>query len=473
MEQAVVFAGLSPHPPVIIPDIGGERLPEVAKTVDGLRHVMRRLVASDPDAVVLISPHAPREPKSFSAYTGPRLRGDFAAFRAPHIEIDVPNHLILLSRIAMLCAEAGLSIWMIPAGRRLDHGAMVPLYFLLEAGWKSAVVILGLPFDLSPDHLRFGECIAEAARQLNYRLALIASGDMSHRLTPDAPYEYHPRAHIYDEQVVAAVAQGAVDDLLGIDPDLREIAGEDIYQSLLVALGATGRRFHKPHVYSYEGPFGVGYLTAVLADYTEEETPSKTEGAGNGKRPQQDQTLQPNELGPQVVELARRSVETFLKEKRTLVPPEYISGRLAERAGVFVSIKKRNGELRGCVGTVTPTRSTIAEEIIYNAVAAATQDSRFAPVRLEEMDELTFSVDILSPLEPVSGPGELDPKRYGVMVESKDGRRGLLLPDLPGIDTAEQQVALAMKKAQLGPGTPVKYYRFTVERLREPRPDLS
>ncbi|MBI3951567.1 MAG: hypothetical protein HY314_14040 [Acidobacteria bacterium] len=271
MEPAVVFTGLSPHPPVIIPDIGGERLDEVAKTVEGLKQVMQRLVASAPDVVVIISPHAPRDRRSFSAYTGLRLKGDFAAFRAPYIEVDIPNHVVLLSRIAALCHDAGISVWMIPAGRRLDHGALVPLYYLLEAGWRSPMVVMGLPFDLSVDHLRFGECIAEAARQLDRRIALIASGDMSHRLTPDAPNEYHPRAHVYDEQVVAAVARGAADEILNIDPILRDLAGEDTYQSLLVALGATGRQFHKPKVYSYEGPFGVGYLTAVLADFTEDQ----------------------------------------------------------------------------------------------------------------------------------------------------------------------------------------------------------
>lgn len=456
MEHAVVFTGLSPHPPVIIPDIGGERLDEVAKTVDGLRHVMQRLVASDPDAVVVISPHAPRDRNSFSAYTGARLKGDFAAFRAPFIEVDLPNQVILLSRIATVCQEAGLSIWMIPAGRRLDHGALVPLYFLREAGWTSSVVVLGLPFNLDVDHFRFGECIAEAARQLDLQIALIASGDMSHRLTPDAPYEYHPRAHVYDERVVAAVAAGAVDDVLSLDPSLRDLAGEDTYQSLLVALGATGRQFHKPRVCSYEGPFGVGYLTAVLADFTEDD------GVAADPRDQSDDVAE-----KEIIELARRSVEFFLKENHVLTPPERGSGKLAERAGVFVSMKTRNGELRGCVGTVTPMRKNIAEEIIHNAVAAATEDSRFAPVQLDELPDLMFSVDILSPPEPVSDVSDLNPKRYGVMVESQDGRRGLLLPDLAGIDEVEQQVALAMRKAKIPPGTPVKYWRFTVDRITE------
>jgi AmmeMemoRadiSam system protein A len=319
------------------------------------------------------------------------------------------------------------------------------------------VVVFGLPFapTLKP-HLRFGECIAEAARQLNRRIALIASGDMSHRLKHDGPYEYSPRAHLYDEQVVAAITNGDPDGIFSIDPDLREEAGEDTYQSLLVALGAIGRQFHRNEVCSYEGPFGVGYLTAILADYQESA---------------EDSTDNPKEIElsaeDEVVNLARRAVEEFVTHQRMINPPESVAGRLAGQAGVFVSIKTRDGKLRGCVGTVQPTQKNIAEEIIHNAISAATKDTRFAPVAAEELENLVFSVDILSPLEEVSDTTQLDPKRFGLLVESEDGRHGLLLPDLSGIDTVDQQVTLTMKKANLPPGTSVKYYRFVVERIPE------
>ncbi|MBI3951566.1 MAG: AmmeMemoRadiSam system protein A [Acidobacteria bacterium] len=173
------------------------------------------------------------------------------------------------------------------------------------------------------------------------------------------------------------------------------------------------------------------------------------------------------EEGEGWIKLARRSVEVFLSGEGMLATPELVSEELAGQAGVFVCIKRRNGDLRGCVGTVMPVRKNIAEEIIYNAVAAAIEDSRFVPVQLAELDDLVFSVDILSPLELVSSAADLDPKTYGVMVESEDGRRGLLLPDLAGIDHAEQQMVIAMRKAKILLGTPVKYYRFVVERISE------
>ncbi len=451
--SAVVFVGVSPHPPIIVPEIGGRHLKDVEATVRGVQEMMRRLVAARPDVVLIISPHAPLDPRSFSAYSGPRLRGDFWEFGAPQVEFDVPNHVVLLSRLAAVAHERGLPMWLVPAGRRLDHGTMVPLYYLLQAGWRSSVLVVGLSLRPFEDHIRFGECLAEAAAQLGLRLALCASGDMSHRLKPGAPAGYHPEAHRYDEAIVEAIRAGDFERILRIDPDLREEAGEDIYRSLLIAYGALGRALHRPEVFSYEGPFGVGYMAAVLADYSDQasEAESPAESIGESDLPA----------------LARRAVHAYVTEGRILDPPLLLHGGAAERAGVFVSIKTRQGQLRGCIGTIEPTQENVAREVIHNAIAAATRDPRFDPVRADELDELVFSVDILSPPEPVADPHDLDPKRYGVIVEAEDGRRGLLLPDLPGIETVERQLHYARAKAGVRPDEPIQIYRFTVRRIRE------
>ncbi|MGB9807990.1 MAG: AmmeMemoRadiSam system protein A, partial [Thermosulfidibacteraceae bacterium] len=137
---------------------------------------------------------------------------------------------------------------------------------------------------------------------------------------------------------------------------------------------------------------------------------------------------------------------------------------MRERKGVFVSLKK-HGELRGCIGTFLPTANSVAEEVIRNAIASATEDPRFPPVTLEELKDITISVDVLDEPEPVSSLDELDPKKYGVIVES-GWKRGLLLPDLEGVDTIEQQIAIAMAKAGIRPGEPIKIYRFKVKRFK-------
>ncbi|HIE47810.1 TPA: AmmeMemoRadiSam system protein A [Candidatus Bipolaricaulota bacterium] len=165
------------------------------------------------------------------------------------------------------------------------------------------------------------------------------------------------------------------------------------------------------------------------------------------------------------VALAHRAIEEYVRRGRVIEPPPDLPPELlSRRTGAFVSLKKQ-GELRGCIGTFLPTEPTLAREIIKNAIHSATQDPRFPPVRPEELPQLSVSVDVLSTPEPASVE-ELDPKRYGVIVEA-GWRRGLLLPDLPGVDTVEEQLRIAKLKAGIAPDEPCQLYRFTVERHTE------
>ncbi len=178
----------------------------------------------------------------------------------------------------------------------------------------------------------------------------------------------------------------------------------------------------------------------------------------------------PSDLDPHalVTSVARRALERFLAEGRLVLPGEMPPlPELPARAGVFVSLHDREGNLRGCVGTFLPTRPTVWEEIAVNAVAAATQDPRFSPVQPEELPHLHIKVDILSPPEPVQSLDELDPRRYGILVVN-GARRGLLLPDIPGVETVEQQLAIARQKAFIDSDEPAEVYRFTVRRFTEP-----
>lgn len=163
-----------------------------------------------------------------------------------------------------------------------------------------------------------------------------------------------------------------------------------------------------------------------------------------------------------LVELARKTVEAIARGEKAPAP-ELPSEFRGMRSGVFVSLKK-HGDLRGCIGTFLPVEKDIASEIVRNAVAASTEDPRFSPVREDELPEISYSVDVLSPPEPVSSLDELDPRRYGVIV-SRGRRRGLLLPDLEGVDTVKQQIEIAMMKAGLVPGVDeVEVQRFEVNR---------
>jgi AmmeMemoRadiSam system protein A len=160
-------------------------------------------------------------------------------------------------------------------------------------------------------------------------------------------------------------------------------------------------------------------------------------------------------------------VETFVKEGKVTPTPDNPSDLLNQRAGCFVSIKTRAGDLRGCIGTIEPVKDTLAEEIILNAISAATRDPRFAPIHEDELPGLKYSVDVLSQPEPVK-LFDLDPTVYGVIVESKNGlQRGLLLPNLKGIETAVQQVEIASRKAGITAGDEIKLWRFRAERYPE------
>ena len=163
-----------------------------------------------------------------------------------------------------------------------------------------------------------------------------------------------------------------------------------------------------------------------------------------------------------LVELARQTIETYVRSGKMIAPPAEPSPDLVQRAGAFVSLHA-HGELRGCIGTIEPTQPNLALEIIHNAISAATRDPRFPPLTARELPDLDIKVDVLSAPEPISSPAQLDPKKYGVIVES-GYRRGLLLPDLEGVDTVECQVDIARRKAGIGRTEPCQLYRFTVTR---------
>jgi len=172
--------------------------------------------------------------------------------------------------------------------------------------------------------------------------------------------------------------------------------------------------------------------------------------------------MQADDMHP-LVKLAKEAVETYVKKQE---PPRSVelTPEMKERAGVFVSIKKL-GQLRGCIGTFDPAQSNVAAEIRRNAISSSTRDTRFPPVTVDELPDLVYSVDVLTQPEPVADMQQLDPVRYGVIVESGQ-RRGLLLPDLPGVDTVERQIEICRQKAGILPGEQIELFRFEVRRYR-------
>jgi MEMO1 family protein len=454
--SSLVFAGIAPHPPIMVPEVGGDAIAEVRASIDAMATLTKRVIESKAETIVLISPHAPLEAVAFVAYDGPTLYGDFAKFRAPHATVAADLDEELLTEITRAAEQEGLVTLRIQK-TSLDHGAAVPLYFLQRNGWAGKVVALGYSFLSNVEHLRFGNSIRRAIASVNRPVAFIASGDLSHRLKPGAPAGYNPEAHLFDEEVVDAIRSCQTTRITTLDQNLRQLAGECGYRSMLVALGVAEDAHPSCEVLSYEAPWGVGYLVAQLVRYA---GVSPASSAGD---PADQRSAYPDFIPA----LARRAIETFVREGTVIAPPKDLPDELTARAGCFVSIKTLAGDLRGCIGTVDPVKDTLAEEIITNGVSSATRDPRFTPVRADELPQLKYSVDVLSTPESCD-LDDLDPKVYGVVVEDEIGfRRGLLLPNLAGITSASQQVEIASAKAGIPPGTPVKLFRFRSDRYSE------
>ena len=266
MPGSIVFAGIAPHPPLLVPEVGGSRIAQVAASQRALREFSGRLINTNPETIVVISPHSPLDPRVFTARSINELAGDFREFLAPAVRLTFPNDLDMVDAIRQAAAAQGVDLRPLEHDYPLDHGALVPLYYLHEAGWRGPIVVIGFTLQSNEKHLAFGRAIARAASAINRRVALVASGDLSHRLAVDGPYEYEPTAHLFDEQVVDAIGRGDASSVINIDPELRARAGECGYRSIVIALGTVGETLCDHQVLSYEGPFGVGYMVAVLVE---------------------------------------------------------------------------------------------------------------------------------------------------------------------------------------------------------------
>jgi len=461
----IVFYGMAPHPPILLPEVGGRESAAVAATFRAMEEFADRIAKSEAETIVIISPHGPVFQDGVAVNGSEILTGDLKKFGAG-LEFEYNNDLELVREIIAqagkhkivaveiddgLAGEWGVSV-------KLDHGILVPMYFLDKVGIDLPLVSVSmslLPFE---ELYAFGTAIKTAVDLQDKKVALIASGDLSHRLTAGAPAGYSPQGEVFDRKIAELVKIKDFKGIIKMDPKLAEEAGECGLRTLIMLLGAADQQEVETEIMSYEGPFGVGYMVAAFQP-SGGNTVSLLEDLFN-ERKEKIESARAGESKP--VALARKTLETYVREGRKIYPDIGDDPLLREEAGVFVSLKK-HGQLRGCIGTVSPITANVGQEIVYNAISAGTRDPRFTPVQPEELDELVYSVDVLKSPEPIQGLEQLDVKRYGVIVRS--GRRsGLLLPNLEGIDSVEEQVSIARQKAGIGAGEPVQLERFEVIR---------
>lgn len=454
-----------PHPPIMVQEVGGLETRRVKASIKAAEEVAREIRDISPDTVVIVSPHGPVFQDALCVYDFP-LKGSLESFKAPEVSMEFSPDGDLKQEILKRAREVNIPTVM--SGdvqirkygfeERLDHGVIVPMYFVNQ--FASGFNLLPLAFGMLPyeELYIFGKIIAQAAKALDKKVVVIASSDLSHRLTHDAPAGYDSLGKVFDEKLVSLLRQFDIEGIAALEPSLIEKAGECGLRSIWIMAGALDGYKVDPQVLSYEGPFGVGYCVARFKPQIEDN--SLLERLLKNRQNKIDDRRKTEDP---YVKLARKTLEAYVRERRTPeVPKDLPTGMLNNKAGVFVSIKK-HGELRGCIGTFQPVTKNIAEEIQRNSISAGCEDPRFYPIEDSELSELVYSVDVLTEPEPMDSLDELDPKKYGVIVR-KGYRSGLLLPDLEGVDTVEKQIGIVLQKAGIKPDEDYELERFEVIR---------
>lgn len=463
--MGIKAAYMVPHPPLIVPAVGRGGEKDIAETTKAYERVAEHIANIAPDTIIITSPHSVMYADYFHISPGTGSAGDFARFGAPQVSFDVDYDTEFVARLEKLLKQNKF-----PAGtqgereRELDHGTMVPLYFIRKHYKEGKIIRIGLSGLPLADHYKFGTFIKQVAEELGRNAVFVASGDLSHKLQDYGPYGFDPAGPVYDKRIMEAASKADFGAMLEFDEEFLDKAAECGHRSFVIMAGALDGVDVKSEVLSHQDVTGVGYGITIFEPGGKNESRCFLKVMAD--------RIKATESTP-YVKLARATIEQFVKTGRKLKFPADLPAGLAEalpeeatkeRAGAFVSVHK-NGMLRGCIGTIGPVQDSIAEEIISNAISAVSRDPRFERVREDELELLEINVDILGKPENIDGPDQLDVKRYGVIV-SCGARKGLLLPDLEGVDTVEEQIDIARRKGGISPDDDYRLQRFEVVRYK-------
>ncbi len=459
--MSILAAFMVPHPPMIVPEVGRGSEKQVLETTLAYERVADEVAVLKPDTLIVTSPHAVMYTDYFHISPGRAATGSFRQFRAPGVRFAEEYDTGLAKRICELADAESF-----PAGTlgerdaALDHGTMVPLWFIRQKYAEGKIVRIGLSGLPLTAHYRLGQIIAQAAENTGTRAVLIASGDLSHKLREYGPYGFAPEGPEYDHRIMDVCGRAAFGELLDFDETFCDRAAECGHRSFVIMAGAMDGLRVKARVLSHQDVTGVGY--GICTFYPEGADPDRHFLKAYQEKAERACHEQAEKSDP-YVRLARASVERWVRHRERISVPDGLPDEmLIRRAGTFVSLH-RHGRLRGCIGTIMATEKSVAAEIIQNAVSACSRDPRFSPVTADELSTLEISVDVLGELESIDSPEELDVKRYGVIV-SHGRKRGLLLPNLDGVDTVEEQIRIARQKGGIREGEPYRLERFEVVR---------
>lgn len=455
--MSVIATFIFPHPPVIMPQIGRGEEKKIQKTIDSYKKACKTIALLKPDTIVLVSSHCATYSDYIYISPGETAWGDLSKFGGASVSVQAEYDSVFIDRLSQSAFERN-----VPAGTmghedpNMDHASVIPLAFLNEVYTDYKLVRIGisqLPFS---EHYKLGMCVEQTSKALNRRTVLIASGDLSHKLSASGPYGYSKQGEQFDNMVKKAIKKADFSVFMEFSQEFLEQVAECGLRTFIIMAGALDKKDVKSQLLSYEKTFGVGYAVASFIIKGENKSRNYL---GN------DNFMRIDEGQDEYAALARYSVEYYVKNGDKAEVPSNISKKLLnDRAGVFVTLKK-NGNLRGCIGTISPVRNSVVEEIIRNSVSACSEDPRFPAVTQEELAGLEYSVDVLQPSEKISSKEQLDVERYGVIV-SLDFRLGILLPNLEWVNSVEEQVAIALQKAGIEKDEDYLLERFEVVRYK-------
>ncbi len=459
--MSIVAAFMVPHPPMIVPEVGRGSENQVEKTIKAYEKVADEIATLKPETIIISSPHSVMYSDYFHISPGAGATGSFADFGAPQVRFDVDYDEELVKKICTLAETSHF-----PAGTlgekktELDHGTMVPLWFITKKYQNFKLVRTGLSGYNLLKHYEFGMMIKDAVESLGRRVVYVASGDLSHKLHDYGPYGFAEEGPVYDKRIMDVCSGSRFGELFDFNENFCEKAAECGHKSFVIMAGTLDGKAVEATQYSHEDVTGVGY---GICSFIPKGDDDGRHFLDKRLKLVENELIEKNEKSDAYVKLARASAEYFVKNGEIMPLPADVAPELLNvRAGAFVSVHKF-GALRGCIGTIASTQKNLALEIIENAVSAVSKDPRFQPVTEDELKYLDINVDVLGEAEKISSPAELDVKKYGVIVQN-GYKRGLLLPDLDGVDTVEQQISIARRKGGIGPGEDVELFRFEVVR---------
>lgn len=476
--MSIVGAFMVPHPPIILPEVGKGEEKKISDTTLGYEQVAEKIAELKPETIIISSPHSIMYSDYFHISPGRHASGNMGRFSAGSVRFEEEYDTELVDRICLIASttdtgERLSEMQEFPAGTlgerdsSLDHGTMIPLYFIRQKYDGFKIVRIGLSGLPLPMHYEMGQIIQKAVEKTGRRVVFVASGDLSHKMKEDGPYGFSKEGPKYDERIMEVCASGEFDRLLDFDEVFCEKAAECGHRSFVMMAGALDGLSVTAKKLSHEATFGVGYGICTFEVGEKDESrrfidkwrKERLQALENGRKHENPYVRLARFSLESYITTGKRITKADLKGERWNDMPDEMYGR---RAGTFVSIHK-DGALRGCIGTILPTCSSIADEIMQNAISASTNDPRFPMIREDELPYLEISVDVLDEPEPIDGPDKLDVKRYGVIV-THGRKRGLLLPNLDGVDDIETQIDIARQKAGIREDEEYSLERFEVVR---------